>query len=488
MGWSVRGRLALMVGALLVVTVAVFSVLLLAVRRAQTAAETSSSVRSLAVSLGQRLTSVAVRADSNELLTVVLDDRLGPTATTRLRSLMEGVPDYVYLLDRRGRTIYNSYAVRELRLETRNTLDSLALTFPVQGRGVRLRAGGGQVLFHAIDIPGTPAGIARVVVGRNMPRAIGAGEVIASMLLLIPLVALVSVIGAGLVARVAFEPIEQVIDEVEAVTDGRSLHRRVHVDESVGDEFTRLSGTLNAMIARLETSFGALRRFTADASHELKTPLTVLRTDVERAMALTGNPTEQLVVLEEALAETTRMADLVNGLLTLARADEGRLDLYREPVDLQALAHDVYETALLLGEQARVTVDMDAPPAVTVPGDRERLRQLFLNLITNAIKYTPAGGTVTLSLSHDAVHATFTVQDTGIGIAAADIPHVFERFWRADRVRTRGSERTGFGLGLPISQYIAPAHGGALTVRSRLGRGTAFTVTLPLSDVAAGEK
>src|SRR5690606_29971112 len=140
--------------------------------------------------------------------------------------------------------------------------------------------------------------------------------------------------GAGVIARVAYAPIEQVIDEVEAVTDGRSLHRRVHVDESVGDEFTRLSGTLNAMIARLETSFAALRRFTADASHELKTPLTVLRADVERAMAVTGNPAEQLIVLEEALAETTRMADLVNGLLTLARADEGRFDLYREPVDL----------------------------------------------------------------------------------------------------------------------------------------------------------
>jgi two-component system, OmpR family, sensor kinase len=355
----------------------------------------------------------------------------------------------------------------------------------VRGTGARVRQAGAELVFHAVDLPATSAGIARVVVGRPLPRAVSGGEVMAAMLLLIPVVALASVVGAGVVSRVAYVPIEQVIDEVEAITDGRSLHRRVHVDESVGDEFTRLSGTLNAMIARLEASFGALRRFTADASHELKTPLTVLRADVERAMSVSGDPAEQLVALEEALAETTRMADLVNGLLTLARADEGRLDLFREPVALDALATDVFETAQLLGEPAGVTVTMDPPASVVVPGDRERLRQLFLNLITNAIKYTPAGGSVTLALEHDAHQAKFFVRDTGMGIAAADLPHVFERFWRADRVRTRGGERSGFGLGLPISQYIAHAHGGNLAVQSRLGRGSVFIVTLPLADPEA---
>jgi signal transduction histidine kinase len=481
MGWSVRGRLAIVVGALILVAVTVFSGLLLAVRRAQIAVDVSNAVLESAVALSERLTAAWIDGESvDEPLTVVQDSLRGPSATVRLRAIMEGVPDFVYLLDRRGRTIYNSFSVRDLRPDARSTLDSLALTFPVSGRGVQLRAGGTEVVFHAIDVPGAPAGIARIVEGRAVPRVISPGEVTAAMLLLIPVVAIAAVFGAGVIARIAFAPIEQVIDEVEAVTDGRSLHRRVHVDDSVGDEFTRLSGTLNAMIARLETSFGALRRFTADASHELKTPLTVLRADVERAMSATVSPAEQLVALEEALAETTRMADLVNGLLTLARADEGRLDLYREPVDLRALSYDVFETAQLLGEPAQLTVRMDPPPALTVSGDRERLRQLFLNLITNAIKYTPAGGSVDVRLTHDAQHAQFTVQDSGIGIAAADLPHVFERFWRADRVRTRGGERTGFGLGLPISQYIAQAHGGHLSVQSRLGRGTIFTVSLPL--------
>jgi signal transduction histidine kinase len=247
----------------------------------------------------------------------------------------------------------------------------------------------------------------------------------------------------------------------------------------------RLTITLNDMIGRLETSFGALRRFTADASHELKTPLAVLRADVERAMHSLPNSNEQLVALEEALQETTRMADLVESLLTLARADEGRFDLHREPIPLEPLVRDVFETAVILGEGGDLSVTMPVVQGSTVLGDKTRLRQLFLNLITNAIKYTPRGGEVEVSLARDAEHAVFSVRDTGIGIAAADMPYVFERFWRADRVRSRAAERGGFGLGLSISQWIAQAHGGTLTVQSRLNRGSTFTVTIPYAPEAA---
>jgi signal transduction histidine kinase len=273
------------------------------------------------------------------------------------------------------------------------------------------------------------------------------------------------------------------MSELEAVSDGRSLHRRLASETGETSEpLERLTSRLNAMIARLEQSFAGLRRFTADASHELKTPLAVLRADVERALAADSNRTEQLIALEEALAETTRMADLVDSLLTLARADEGRFDLVREPVDLQNMARDVLETAHLLAEPKGITVRMSPPPALTVPGDGARLRQLLLNLITNAIKYTPNNGEVELSLEHVGNTAQFSVRDTGIGIAAADLPHVFDRFWRADRARSRVGERGGFGLGLAISQYIAQAHGGSLIAHSRLGRGSTFTVALPLVE------
>jgi len=257
------------------------------------------------------------------------------------------------------------------------------------------------------------------------------------------------------------------------------LHERVAVPQAK-DEIGHLAVTLNAMLARLEHSFGALRRFTADASHELKTPLTVLRADVERAMDPSTARDERMVALEESLQEVARMSELVNGLLTLARADEGRFDIHRTPVEMEPLVRDVYETAVILGEEAGLTLSLSACENCVVMGDRTRLRQLLLNLVTNAIKYTPRGGHVELSVTRrGADEIAIAVRDTGIGIAASDLPHVFDRFWRADRARSRASERAGFGLGLSISQWIVQAHGGTITAQSRLGRGTVFTVVLP---------
>jgi signal transduction histidine kinase len=304
-------------------------------------------------------------------------------------------------------------------------------------------------------------------------------ELLGTALVVMPLILALSIGGAFLIAAHATEPLERITKEVVEVSDGRSLHRRLQVEEGSA-ELKRLTAQLNEMIGRLEMSFIALRRFTADASHELKTPLAVLRADVERAMHSVPHSTEQMVALEEALHETARMADLVESLLTLARADEGRFDLIREPVELEPLARDVFETALILGEDAGLTVTMPRVDPCTVSGDLTRLRQLFLNLITNAIKYTPRGGDVELQLIATEDEASFSVRDTGIGIAAIDLPNIFDRFYRADRVRSRQSERGGFGLGLSISQWIAQAHGGTLTVQSRLHRGSTFTVTLPI--------
>jgi signal transduction histidine kinase len=309
----------------------------------------------------------------------------------------------------------------------------------------------------------------------------GAFRLLGTALVFLPLLVLASIAAMHAITNRALEPLDRITSEVAAISDGRSLHRRLP-SEDANDEWGRLAAQLNAMIERLETSFGALRRFTADASHELKTPLAVLRADVERAMHVPQGSNEQLVALEEALQETTRMATLVESLLTLARADEGRFDLHRERVELLPLARDVFETAVILGEDAALKVTMPVAQDATVDGDPTRLRQLLLNLITNAIKYTPRGGEVELSLVRSDHEVTFSVRDTGIGIAAADLPHIFERFYRADRVRSRTDERGGFGLGLSISQWIAQAHGGSLTVQSRLHRGSTFTVTLPLAS------
>ena len=490
---TIRAKLTVAYAGALLGSVAVYSVALYGERRSNARREIQ---REVIVQADVALRVLRFAASANEPLTNTTLQVVGAGTqqfvqpitqiTPRIAAILDGLPDYVVLMDTTGKPLYLSPSVRQLRTRDPSSGDydrvmqqAVALApglsaFPVS-------VGNASVLLVSLAETDPSNVVGRVVVGREVDlTADWLREFLATMLVVAPLIIGASVGGAYLIAGRAVEPVGRMINEVEAITDGRSLHRRLPV-ETTGDELARLGATLNAMIARLETSFAALRRFTADASHELKTPLAVLRADVERAMHSSPTSTEHLVALEEALQETTRMADLVDSLLTLARADEGRFDLFREAFPLEPLVHDVFETAVILGEHAGLHVSLPTVEGAVVLGDRLRLRQLFLNLVTNAIKYTSRGGSVELTLKRRDGVVQFAVRDTGIGIAAADLPYIFERFWRADRARSRLSERGGFGLGLAISQWIAQAHGGSLTVQSRLHRGSTFTVSLPIA-------
>jgi signal transduction histidine kinase len=425
---------------------------------------------------------IADAAQSGESVMVKSDTAPIPLLNPIIADRLQSVPGYIVVVDTAGRAVYSSSDVTRLQGTDMNTLQTQLADLPKSGEALIFSLDSLQekVLFVSHSLAGVPGGLGRIASGAIASRASTVPrEYALDALVIVPLIIGAAGVGAFLILGRTQRQLTQITTEVAAITDGRSLHRRLALSEETTD-FADLVTTLNAMISRLETSFAGLRRFTADASHELKTPLAVLRADVERAMTETSNQTERMVALEEALQEVRRMTDLVESLLTLARADEGRFDLHREPVELQPLVQEVYETALILGEAQGVTVNLPFTADVVVMGDRTRLRQLFLNLVTNAIKYTPAGGKVELGLGRHPDNVTFAVRDTGIGISAADFPHIFERFWRADRVRSRMSERGGFGLGLAISQWIAQAHGGTLTASSRLGRGSLFTVTLPL--------
>jgi two-component system OmpR family sensor kinase len=408
------------------------------------------------------------------------------SVSSRFRPALDVLPGYVLIADA-TRILYLSPRVSALGYTDDSTLSSAA--FKIQSGAdalVTLPDNGTQLLLVAqAEQRATPTSPVRWVVAgvSTAPLDVAGQQVLFLSLVVAPIILLISAATAWTLAGRLLHPIERMVNDVEAIRDGRSLHRRIPV-EDLGDEVGRLGTTLNEMIGRLEASFAALRRFTADASHELKTPLTVLRADIERAMTTPQGGTDQLVALEEGLQETARMADLVESLLTLARADEGRFDLHREPVEMEPLVREVAETAHILGEEAGLRVTESVLQPVTVLGDRARLRQLFLNLVTNAIKYTPKGGAVELSLEAGEGTAVFTVKDTGMGIAGADLPFIFERFWRVDRVRSRGGERGGVGLGLAISQWIAQAHGGSINVSSRLGRGSSFAVTMPALQTA----
>jgi signal transduction histidine kinase len=477
---SIRNTLAVRFAGLVIVAVAVFAVSVYAARRAGVYTELRKDA-----SLRGDLALQIVRQTGN----VVVGTSGSAIITGGVRVALDAIPGYMVLYDGTGQRIYSSPGVRRLSgfqgedLTQRARADLAAFDDALRralesSTYVEFELSGDRgILLQRQDLNERKA-----VVGISRSEAaVSWLEILGGALIILPVIMLLAVGGAYFLAGQVLAPVDRIRREVEAITDGTSLHRRVAI-EHADDEMARLTATLNEMIGRLQTSFSGLRRFTADASHELKTPLAVLRANIERAMDSRPRSNEQAVALEEALQETARMAALVDSLLTLARADEGRFEIHREPVDLRELANEVFETALILGEPGEMTVTMPNVEAVTVMGDRLRLRQLFMNLVENAIKYTPKGGKVELSLITDDGKARFAVADSGIGISAADLPHIFERFWRADRVRSRLSERGGNGLGLAICQWIAQAHGGHLHVHSRLHRGSTFTAELPIGS------
>ena len=398
---------------------------------------------------------------------------------------LDPLREYLMVVDSSARRIYWSAEVQKLTPEASDRLRER--TYAVTGSGgspnetFTLDLDEVQVRFVARRVREAGPAIIAVAVGSpTRDLEIVPARLVTSMLAVLPFILLAAVAVGWVLSAWALRPVGAMIDELEAITDGRSLHRRLPAPAGRPDELGRLANTLNAMMARLETSFAALRRFVADASHELKTPLTVMRAGVERALTDPRTAPEALGPLDETLQEVRRMTELVDALLTLARVDEGRLELHTEPTDLRALLAEVHETGQMLGEEAGLTVVLEVPgEPVVADVDAGRVRQLLMNLMTNAVKYTLAGGTIWLSLSATADTVTVAVRDTGIGIAPGDVGRVFDRFWRADTARSRTGERPGIGLGLSIGKWIAEAHGGSLGVTSRPGRGSTFTLTIP---------
>ncbi|MFI5208919.1 MAG: sensor histidine kinase [Gemmatimonadales bacterium] len=355
--------------------------------------------------------------------------------------------------------------------------------------GTLRMAGLGEYRYLAMPVPEAGSAIGAILV--TLPTQVATvqtSELVQSMLLVAPFLLLGALALGYWLAGTTVRPLSDMTEELEEITDGRTLHRRLVVP-GVGDELAQLAATVNGMLARLERSFGSLHRFTADASHELKTPLMVVRVGVERALTHAGTPPEAIEALDAALGQINHMAETVDNLLTLARADEGRATLAVAPFDLRDLVNEAGETAGILGDGAAIEVRIEVPEhPVVVPIDRGRIRQLLMNLVTNAIKYTPQGGKVSLALVDQDATVAIIVGDNGIGISPADLPHIFDRFWRADVSRDRTGERPGTGLGLAITKWIAEAHRGSISVQSRPGRGTVFTVTLPRGGAEAEER
>ena len=280
---------------------------------------------------------------------------------------------------------------------------------------------------------------------------------------------LLAAVSGGFIVRSALEPVSQITRTAQSIETSSDLSRRVG-HRGPMDEIGELAATFDRMIERLDKAFRLQKDFIADASHELRSPLTVIRGNLDLLKRNLGEPdrAESLRAIE---AEARRMAEIVNDLLFLAEIESGEL-LRQEPVSLKDIVLGEVERLQPVARHHRIVIGRRED--LSINGDSQRLRRMLGNLIDNAIKYTPEGGTITLSLYREGGRAKLEVADTGIGIAPAHLPHIFDRFYRVDKARSRASG--GTGLGLAIVRSIAEQHGGKVTVTSTPGKGSIFTV------------
>lgn len=331
-----------------------------------------------------------------------------------------------------------------------------------------------RVLSLPLATPRAPFGVLQVGTSLAIVRTIQ--NTLAGVLgALFLLVTAVSTIAAQALIKKTLQPLAAVTEMATLITTTDDLARRIPPTDSMDDEVGQLITAFNQTLERLENLFSSQRRLLADVSHELRTPLTVIKGNLGLMQQMGCSDPEAVASIQQ---EVDRLTRLVGDLLLLAQVEAGRLTLNMAEVKLDELMTEVARQ-LNAAAGGKVTVKLNRIKRLQVDGDRDRLKQVLLNLGSNAVKFTPSGGEVALALQQVPEGAKITVSDTGQGIPAEDLPHIFERFYRGERSRTR-SQGAGFGLGLSIAHWIVTAHGGSISAESEEGKGSTFTIVLPL--------
>jgi len=301
----------------------------------------------------------------------------------------------------------------------------------------------------------------------------------------VPLTILLAALGGFYVAKKAFDPIDRIIRTAKSIS-AEHLDRRLERGK-VDDEISRLSLTLNDMFDRIEEAFKLQKQFTADASHELKTPLTILLGEIEVALKNPRTTEDYQNILKSAVEEIRRITIIVDDLLTIARLESGQLPLQKHPVRVDELLLDAVSRTSAYAAQHGVSVNYEVQnlsahesEEIFVQGDRDKLLSVFMNLLDNAIKYSKPNGTIKVVQKIEDRFAKLEIIDKGVGISARDLPHVFDRFYRADKSRSTDGSQRGSGLGLSISRFLVEAHRGTISIASQEEKGTTVTVRLPV--------
>jgi heavy metal sensor kinase len=297
--------------------------------------------------------------------------------------------------------------------------------------------------------------------------------------IVIAMVAIIILAGIGglFLAERALKPVQQITKTAQNI-EGSDLSQRINV--KTDDELGMLASTLNEMIGRLEESFNRQRQFTADASHELRTPLAIMQAEATLALSKERAPDDYRKSLETISQESDYMSSVIGKLLFLARSDAGKEQLTFEDVELKGLITGLASNIEALAQDKGIKFAVDAHEELMVSGDKVKLRQLFINILENAVRYTPTAGHISVSLVKQESNAVVSISDTGIGIPPEHLPHIFERFYRVDKARARTDG--GVGLGLAIAKIIAESHKGTIGVESEVGKGTTFRISIPVKS------
>jgi heavy metal sensor kinase len=337
-----------------------------------------------------------------------------------------------------------------------------------------------RVYGEAISLPGQAAGWLLVVQSLE-PVKITLLALALQLLWALPLTLFLAGAGGYFLAGRALQPIDNITRTAQATHASGLSQRLNHVGPA--DEVGRLAATFDAMLDRLEAAFTRERRFTGDAAHELRTPLAALKGRIGVTLSQSRQPQQYIKTLQEMEGQVDRLIRLSSDLLFMARLDQGQMAQQRERIHVKDFLGAVVDQIRPLANQKNITLSENIPTGLTLQGDMDLLIRLFLNLLDNAVKYTPENGRVSITAAKDQTNIRLIIADTGPGIAPEHLPHLFERFYRAESARSRlEAGLGGAGLGLAIAYEIARAHGGQLQVQSQLEKGTTFTVLLPQNE------
>ncbi len=389
----------------------------------------------------------------------------------------EGLVDkYVQLLNHEGKVIGMSENLRDMRLVSSQELLSSSLSGQVGFETVNHPKIGALRLIslplrddHTVNYiiqVGTSLGLTQEILDSFLFQLLGMG--LAGLLL--------AGSGGWFLARRALKPVAHITETARSISS-QSLDKRLDF-KVTPDEIGRLIVVLNEMLKRLDEAFSSQKRFIADASHELRSPLTALKGTMEVLLRRKRNVEEYEDGLSSSLDEINRLTRLVNNLLILARTDTAKEEVTFSEFRLDQLIEEVVDQTQVLAQQKKIELHGDIEDEISIKGNTDKIRQLVINLLNNAIRYTPDGGNVQLSLKKEDNHIRIIVTDNGIGIPEGDIPRIFDRFFRSDRSRHRDAPG-GSGLGLAICQWIVKIHRGEIKVESETGKGSTFTVLLP---------